>query len=78
MLINGALNNALVWYGEYCISIHYFYYSDIDNPTLVATSNVVKFLNPSEPLQGHLMLTNDPTQIKLESYNMEYNSSIMV
>jgi len=32
-------------------------------PTLVAVSNVVRFQNWNEPLQAHLALTGDPTEM---------------
>ena len=30
---------------------------------LLAVSEVVRFKNPNEPLQGHLALTEDPTEM---------------
>ena len=33
-------------------------------PILVAVSNNVNFENPTQPLQGHIALTNDPSQMR--------------
>jgi hypothetical protein len=35
-----------------------------DYPILVAVSNVVNFEYPTQPLQGHIALTNDPSQMR--------------
>lgn len=35
----------------------------LDNPTLVSISSNVKFKNYNEPLQAHLSLTGDPTEM---------------
>jgi len=35
----------------------------LDDATLVAVSDTVTFKNYDEPLQGHLALTGDPTEM---------------
>ena len=35
----------------------------VDKPVLAAVSGIVQFTNPNEPLQGHLALTGDPTEM---------------
>ena len=40
-----------------------FFRGGLSNPTLVAISNTVSFENYNEPLQGHLALTGDPTEM---------------
>lgn len=42
-----------------------FFTGGFKNPTLVAVSEVVSFMNPNEPLQGHLSYTGDPTKMTL-------------
>ena len=42
-----------------------FFTGGFDSPTLVAVSDVVSFMNPNEPLQGHLSYTGDPTKMTL-------------
>ena len=34
-----------------------------EDPVLLAVSDVITFQNYNEPLQGHLVLTNDPTEV---------------
>ena len=38
-------------------------YTGFDSPTLVAISSVLQFSNYSIPLQGHLALTQNPTEM---------------
>lgn len=40
-----------------------FDFPGLSNPTLVSVSNTVSFENYNEPLQGHLALTGDPTEM---------------
>ena len=40
-----------------------FLVQGFEYPLLVAVSNVVRFKNWNEPLQAHLALTGDPTQM---------------
>eukprot|EP00731_Ephydatia_muelleri_P012121 Em0006g1015a len=42
-----------------------FFKGGTSSPALQAVSEVVQFSNPNEPLQGHLALTTDPTQMSL-------------
>ncbi len=37
--------------------------ANFTDPVAVAVSEVVRFVNPNEPLQGHLSLTTDPTEM---------------
>lgn len=36
------------------------------SPVLLATSNILQFRNPYEPLQGHIALTGDPTEMLVQ------------
>ena len=38
-------------------------YEGSEDPVLLAVSDVITFQNYNEPLQGHLVLTNDPTEV---------------
>ena len=55
-----------------------FFTGGFDNPTLVAVSDVVSFMNPNEPLQGHLSYTGDPTKMTLTWVSGESDSPKVV
>lgn len=42
-----------------------FFKGGTSSPTLLAVSEIVQFANPNEPLQGHLALTTDPSQMTI-------------
>ena len=45
------------------MEVNIFYSPGLDDATLVAVSSTVTFKNYNQPLQGHLALTDDPTEM---------------